>query len=68
MFFLGFTEELRAQTSGKAFPQCTFDHWEALPGNPFDETTKCGAIVREVRERKGLSLKIPGLENYLDKL
>jgi len=26
----GFTQALRAATSGRAFPQCVFDHWETL--------------------------------------
>jgi len=24
----GFTADLRSHTGGKAFPQCSFDHWE----------------------------------------
>merc|ERR1712071_399153 len=32
----GFTADLRSNTSGQAFPQCVFDHWQILPGNPFD--------------------------------
>lgn len=26
----GFTSTLRAATSGQAFPQCVFDHWETM--------------------------------------
>jgi elongation factor 2 len=29
----GFVAALRQQTSGQAFPQCVFDHWENLPGS-----------------------------------
>ena len=28
----GFNGELRAATSGQAFPQCVFDHWELMNG------------------------------------
>ena len=29
----GFVAALRQQTSGQAFPQCVFDHWENMPGD-----------------------------------
>lgn len=64
----GFTEELRSNTGGKAFPQCVFDHWQILPGDPLEVTSKAGTIVAQVRQRKGLSATLPALENYLDKL
>ena len=64
----GFTEELRSQTGGQAFPQCVMDHWQVMPGDPLDPTSKSGAIVREIRLRKGLTENIPPLENFLDKL
>ena len=38
----GFTADLRSNTSGKAFPQCVFDHWQILPGDPLDVTSKPG--------------------------
>ena len=38
----GFTADLRSNTGGQAFPQCVFDHWNILPGDPFDPSTKPG--------------------------
>lgn len=64
----GFNSYIKEQTSGQAFPQMTFDHWERIPGNPLDPTTTVGQIVRSVRKRKGLSENIPDLTKYLDKL
>uniref|UniRef100_A0A672YUW3 Elongation factor 2-like n=1 Tax=Sphaeramia orbicularis TaxID=375764 RepID=A0A672YUW3_9TELE len=64
----GFTADLRSHTGGQAFPQCVFDHWQILPGNPFEAATKPGIVVTETRKRKGLKEGIPLLENYLDKL
>lgn len=64
----GFTADLRSNTGGQAFPQCVFDHWQILPGNPMDPATKPGVVVTETRKRKGLKEGIPALDNYLDKL
>ena len=51
----GFTADLRSNTGGQAFPQCVFDHWQILPGDPMDPSTKPGVIVTETRKQKGLS-------------
>ncbi|XP_060934489.1 elongation factor 2b-like [Limanda limanda] len=64
----GFTADLRSSTGGQAFPQCVFDHWQILPGNPMDSTTKPGIVVTETRKRKGLKEGVPALDNYLDKM
>lgn len=64
----GLTAELRAATSGQAFPQCVFDHWQHYPGDPLDGTSAAGTRVREVRKRKGLTPDVPTLDNFLDKL
>jgi len=64
----GFTADLRSNTGGQAFPQCVFDHWQQLPGDPFDPASKPGIVVTETRKRKGLKEGIPALDNYLDKL
>merc|ERR1711931_233108 len=64
----GFTAELRAATSGQAFPQCVFDHWQVLPGAALEAGTKPSDVVMETRKRKGLKEGVPALDNYLDKL
>lgn len=64
----GFDTLLRQNTGGKAFPQCTFHHWDYLPGDPFTEGNKVYEIVQASRQRKGLKADMPGLEQYLDKL
>jgi len=64
----GFTSELRQQTAGQAFPQCVFDHWQIMDGDPLREDTKPGKIVLETRKRKNLSDEVPTLERFLDKL
>ena len=64
----GFTQHLRAMTSGRAFPQCVFDHWEAISTDPTDPNSKSGQLVDAIRKRKGLKPGIPGLDNFLDKL
>jgi elongation factor 2 len=63
----GFTDELRRVTSGTAFPQCQFDHWALLPGEPFEMNTKCGQIITDIRLRKSLSEQIPPLESLIDR-
>lgn len=63
----GFVSSLRQQTSGQAFPQCVFDHWEAIPGNAMD-AGKLQDLVLNCRKRKQLKHEMPKLGDYLDKL
>jgi len=63
----GFVAALRQQTSGQAFPQCVFDHWENMPGNPMLEG-KMQDLVLQVRKRKNIKVSMPVLGDYLDKL
>ncbi|RUS70378.1 hypothetical protein EGW08_021864 [Elysia chlorotica] len=64
----GFTADLRSNTGGQAFPQCVFDHWQVLPGDPLDVNSKPGIVVTQSRKRKGLKEGVPGLDNFMDKL
>jgi len=63
----GFVAALRQQTSGQAFPQCVFDHWDNLPGNPLVEG-KMQDMILAVRKRKNIKVAMPVLSDYLDKL
>ena len=63
----GFVPALRQQTSGQAFPQCVFDHWEAMPGNAM-EAGKMQDMILGIRKRKNLKVEMPKLADYLDKL
>jgi len=64
----GFSEALRAETSGQAFPQCQFDHWEVMSTDPLEPGSKANQIVMATRKRKGLTSEIPPLDRFLDKL
>merc|ERR1712209_93132 len=64
----GFTADLRSNTGGQAFPQCVFDHWQIMQGDPLDASSKAAQIVADTKKRKGLKEGMPDLANYLDKL
>merc|ERR1719158_2120781 len=64
----GFVAALRKATSGQAFPQCVFDHWEDLPGNCLEKGGKMEEMILKIRERKKIKVEMPVLSDYLDKL
>lgn len=64
----GFTTELRQATGGQAFPQLVFDHWQSMPGDPLDASSKPGAIVVEARKRAGMKENPESWEYYYDRL
>jgi len=64
----GFNEYLRSLTSGKAFPQCSFDHWEIMKDDPLDKKSRTYKILMETRKRKGLKEEIPIISEYTDKM
>jgi elongation factor 2 len=49
----GFSKELRSATSGKAFWQSIFDHWEKMPQKLSLQ------VITELRQRKGLPIDVP---------
>merc|ERR1719331_2178374 len=65
----GFVAALRQQTSGQAFPQCVFDHWENLNMGDFNVAgTKLNDLLLAIRKRKNIKQELPALADYLDKL
>ena len=56
----GLSAEMRSATSGHAFWQCAFDHWEKVPENLALE------VVKDIRERRGLSPEIPRPSKFID--
>jgi len=64
----GFTNTLRAATSGEAFPQCVFDHWEVLMADPMTVDSQTYKIVMDTRKRKGAKVELPNLADFEDKL
>ena len=64
----GFTATLRAATSGQAFPQCVFDHWECLNADPLDASSQAGKLIADIRKRKGIKPEVQPLSEYEDKL
>jgi elongation factor 2 len=64
----GFVAALRQQTSGQAFPQCVFSHWENLQGDCMQAGSKMEDLILNIRKRKNLKVSMPALGDYLDKL
>jgi len=65
----GFSQALAEATSGAAFSQLMFDHWQLLDGGDFkDPETRLGKIINAIRKRKTLAPELPPLDRYLDKL
>jgi elongation factor 2 len=56
----GLSEELRSATSGRAFWQSIFDHWETIPKRL---ETK---VIAEIRKSKGLPSQVPKAERFLE--
>lgn len=64
----GFTQLLRQNTSGQAFPQMIFSHWQLVSGDLYEEGSQVYDIVMAVRERKGLKEELPNFGDYYDKV
>jgi len=56
----GLAADMRSVTSGHAFWQSTFDHWERVPENI------ALALIKEIRERRGIPPEIPTADRFID--
>ncbi len=56
----GLSADMRSATSGHAFWQTQFDHWEKVPDSLASE------IIKDIRDRRGLSPQIPGPKKFID--
>jgi elongation factor 2 len=56
----GFSKELRSATSGKAFWQSFFDHWEKMPQKLASQ------VIDDLRRRKGLAPEVPKPEKFME--
>ena len=73
----GFETDLRVSTSGLAFPQAVFSHWEIVPGDPLDKSVRILPLeassgyslardfMLKTRRRKGLSEDV-SLKKFFD--
>ncbi|KAF7148982.1 hypothetical protein RHSIM_Rhsim03G0173000 [Rhododendron simsii] len=64
----GFSGTLRAATSGQAFLQCVFDHWDMMMSDPLESGSQAATLVSEIRKRKGLKEQMTPLSDFEDKL
>jgi elongation factor 2 len=64
----GFTQLLRQNTSGQAFPQMIFSHWSLLTGDLFEDGSMANKTCMDVRRRKGMKEEMPDFNEYYDKL
>ncbi len=56
----GLSQELRSATSGRAFWQSTFDHWDKMPEKLEAK------VIMETRKRKGLPAEVPKPERFTE--
>eukprot|EP00488_Nonionellina_sp_1-RS-2012_P000895 TRINITY_DN142_c0_g1_i1.p1 TRINITY_DN142_c0_g1~~TRINITY_DN142_c0_g1_i1.p1 ORF type:complete len:203 (-),score=78.80 TRINITY_DN142_c0_g1_i1:136-663(-) len=64
----GFTELLRKNTGGQAFPQMKFSHWKLMNGDPMKEGSQSNVVLMDIRKRKGLKSTLPVFGDYYDKV
>jgi len=64
----GFTELLRKNTGGQAFPQMKFSHWKLVSGDVYTEGSPAHTHWLDIRKRKGMKEELPLFGDYYDKV
>ena len=62
----GLAEELRGQTQGQAFPQCSFDHWKIIDQDVYGDN-QVNKMIKSIRKRKGLKEEVPLYTDFAEK-
>jgi elongation factor 2 len=58
----GLSAELRSATSGRAFWQSMFDHWQKMPEKLAIK------VIKDVRKRKGLPSEVPQIGKFIEEV
>ena len=64
----GFTGYLRSKTSGMAFPQMIFSHYDVVSGDVFEKGSRPNTYVMDSRKRKDMKMELPTVTEYIDRL
>lgn len=64
----GFTQLLRQNTSGKAFPQMIFSHYQVLQSDIKEANSMTYNLALKIRARKGLKAEMPAFSDFNVKL
>ncbi|KAI3894469.1 hypothetical protein MKX03_013800, partial [Papaver bracteatum] len=54
----GFSAQLRLATSGEAFPQSVFDHWDPMMADLLQPGTQAAHLATDIRKRKSLKAQM----------
>jgi len=64
----GFSKELLETTHGSAYSQLVLDHWATMHEPSIEPGSRVHDIITQIRTRKGLNIKIPSIDNFVDKI
>lgn len=63
-----FAQVLQTKTSGKALATFNFARWDLVQADPLEKDSKSEKMMLGIRERKGLKVEQPNINDYVDRL